>query len=236
MHDRGVRQRHPLGRRSARCPARATAACPPCTGTTWARTILARPQIRSERTGFRLCGIADEPFWPLPNGSASSATSVRWPCRTSSATASQTWSRSARARSTHSAMPSRSTTWVATSAGRRPELGHDRLLDGRVDVGVGADRAGQLADGDRVPGPGQPQGAAAPGRTRSRRPGAPRRPARRGCRACGRPGGCPGAPGRARAAPRSARSHLAVSRSVASVSCRASAVSSRSDEVIPKWT
>ena len=35
---------------------------PSITGTTWARTIRARPLIRSERTGFFLCGIADEPF------------------------------------------------------------------------------------------------------------------------------------------------------------------------------
>ena len=40
--------------------------------------------------GFFLCGIAEEPFWPCPNGSHSSRTSVRWPCRTSSAIASQT--------------------------------------------------------------------------------------------------------------------------------------------------
>ena len=37
---------------------------PSITGTTWARTTRASPQIRSERIGFRLCGIADEPFWP----------------------------------------------------------------------------------------------------------------------------------------------------------------------------
>lgn len=40
--------------------------------------------------GFFLCGIAEEPSCPMPNGSASSRTSVRCPCRTSSAIASQT--------------------------------------------------------------------------------------------------------------------------------------------------
>src|SRR6266581_2813050 len=45
-----------------------------------ARTTRASPQTRSDTTGFRLCGIADEPFWPLPNGSATSATSVRARC------------------------------------------------------------------------------------------------------------------------------------------------------------
>ena len=34
-----------------------------------ARTTLARPQIRSATIGLRLWGIAEEPFWPLPNGS-----------------------------------------------------------------------------------------------------------------------------------------------------------------------
>ena len=48
---------------------------------TWAlpRRTRARPQIRSLTTGLRLCGIALEPFWPLPNGSSTSRTSVR--CR-----------------------------------------------------------------------------------------------------------------------------------------------------------
>ena len=41
------------------------------------RTTRASPQIRSETIGLRLCGIADEPFWPLPNGSSTSRTSVR---------------------------------------------------------------------------------------------------------------------------------------------------------------
>ena len=34
-----------------------------------ARTTRASPQMRSATTGFRLCGIADEPFCPFPNGS-----------------------------------------------------------------------------------------------------------------------------------------------------------------------
>ena len=49
------------------------------------RTTRARPQMRSATTGFRLCGIADEPFCPRPNGSCTSATSVRARCRISSA-------------------------------------------------------------------------------------------------------------------------------------------------------
>ena len=63
---------------------------PSMTGTIAARTTRASPAIRSDRIGFFLCGIALEPFWPDPNASDSSRTSVRWPCRTSSAIASQT--------------------------------------------------------------------------------------------------------------------------------------------------
>ena len=48
---------------------------------TWAlpRSTRASPQMRSQTTGLRLCGIALEPFWPLRNGSSTSRTSVR--CR-----------------------------------------------------------------------------------------------------------------------------------------------------------
>ena len=35
---------------------------PSVTGVTYDRTTRASPQIRSERIGFFLCGIADEPF------------------------------------------------------------------------------------------------------------------------------------------------------------------------------
>ena len=41
------------------------------------RTTRASPQMRSATIGFRLCGIADEPFCPLANGSSTSRTSVR---------------------------------------------------------------------------------------------------------------------------------------------------------------
>ena len=89
------------------------------TGTTCARTTRAMPAMRSLAIGFFLWGIALEPFWPLPNGSHSSRTSVRWPCRTSSANASQTVAMTASAL-THSLMPSRMTTCVAAGAGVSP--------------------------------------------------------------------------------------------------------------------
>ncbi|OLE22630.1 MAG: hypothetical protein AUG49_18405 [Catenulispora sp. 13_1_20CM_3_70_7] len=92
---------------------------PSRTGTIWARTMRAMPARRSEMIGFFLCGIAEEPFCPLPNGSHSSRTSVRWPCRTSRAMASRTVARIARAL-THSETPSRRITCVETSAAVSP--------------------------------------------------------------------------------------------------------------------
>ncbi len=83
---RGTRPAGPRARpRSARCRARARGRR--------SRARRARRRGRRARgrrsapatTGFRLCGIADEPFWPLPNGSSTSRTSVRARCRISSA-------------------------------------------------------------------------------------------------------------------------------------------------------
>ena len=45
--------------------------------TAWPRITRARPLTRSHTTGFRLCGIALEPFCPSANGSCTSRTSVR---------------------------------------------------------------------------------------------------------------------------------------------------------------
>src|SRR5213082_453376 len=42
-----------------------------------------RPVRFSLRTGLRLCGIADEPFWPSEKNSSASSTSVRCRCRIS---------------------------------------------------------------------------------------------------------------------------------------------------------
>ena len=142
------------------------------TGMTWARTTRASPQIRSDLIGFFLCGIAEEPFWPLPNGSASSRTSVRCPCRTSSATASQTEAVIA-STLTHSEIPSRNTTWLATGAGRSPRARHDLGLDSRVDVGVGAHRARTACRRPPPPGAQQPVTAAGHGEGEVGHPVAP---------------------------------------------------------------
>ena len=77
------------------------------------------PADRSVRIGLRLCGIAEEPFWPAPNGSSTSRTSVRWRLRTSVAKRSRPAPASAIAPSS-SAWRSRGTTWVETSSARRP--------------------------------------------------------------------------------------------------------------------
>ncbi len=50
-----------------------------------ARSSRARPTICSQPIGLRLCGIADEPFWPLANGSSTSPISVFCRPRISSA-------------------------------------------------------------------------------------------------------------------------------------------------------
>ena len=46
-------------------------------GVTAARTIRASPVRFSVSTGLRLCGIADEPFWPAEKNSSASRSSVR---------------------------------------------------------------------------------------------------------------------------------------------------------------
>ena len=84
-----------------------------------ARRIRARPQMRSQFTGFLLCGIEEEPFCPSRNGSSASRTSVRCKCRISSATFSSEAPRSAIVCKS-SAWRSRCTTCVAAGSGSRP--------------------------------------------------------------------------------------------------------------------
>ena len=56
--------------------------------TAWPRITRASPLTRSQTTGFRLWGIALEPFCPSANGSCTSRTSVRARWRISVAIAS----------------------------------------------------------------------------------------------------------------------------------------------------
>ncbi len=85
------------------------------------RITRASPDTRSDTTGFRLCGMALEPFWPAANGSCTSRTSVRARCRISVAIASSVDAVMASA-DTNSAWRSRWITWVLASSGRRPSL------------------------------------------------------------------------------------------------------------------
>ncbi len=55
-------------------------------GVTDMRTSRARPVRFSVSTGLRLCGMADEPFWPGEKNSSASRTSVRCMWRISIAT------------------------------------------------------------------------------------------------------------------------------------------------------
>ena len=85
----------------------------------FARTTRAIPQIRSAVIGLRLCGIADEPFWPRPNGSSTSRTSVRARWRISVANRSSDEASSASAESS-SAWRSRCRICVELGAGSSP--------------------------------------------------------------------------------------------------------------------
>ena len=85
------------------------------------RRTRASPLTRSETTGFRLCGMALEPFCPSANGSCTSRTSVRARCRISVATRSSVEAVMASVE-TNSAWRSLWITWVLASSGRRPSL------------------------------------------------------------------------------------------------------------------
>ena len=84
-----------------------------------ARISRASPTICSHPIGLRLCGIADEPFCPLPNGSSTSPISVFCRPRISSANFSSDAPVIASA-ARSSAWRSRWITCEATSAGSRP--------------------------------------------------------------------------------------------------------------------
>ena len=107
--------------------------------------------ICSQPIGLRLCGIADEPFWPLPNGSSISPISVFCRPRISSANFSSDAAVIASADQQLGVA-------VALDHLRRDRrrlqaqaLAHPRL-DRRVEVREHADRAGDLADADDLPG------------------------------------------------------------------------------------
>ena len=128
------------------------------------RSTRAQPAMRSLRIGLRLCGMAEEPFWPFAEGLLGlahlGALQVAYlGGELLDAGADE------RQRAEEAAWRSRCTTWLRDRLGREAELGADQLLDARVDVGVGADGAADLADGDVVGGGAQPFAGGAPPRT-----------------------------------------------------------------------
>ena len=101
----------------------------------------------SVSTGLRLCGIADEPFWPGEKYSSASSTSVRCRCRISIA------SRSMEEATTPSvakyiACRSRGMIWVETGSTAEPHRFGDMRLHARIDLRERADRAGDRAGRD----------------------------------------------------------------------------------------
>ncbi len=79
----------------------------------------ARPVMFSVSTGLRLCGMAEEPFWPAEKNSSASSTSVRCRWRISVASRSSDEAMTASV-AKYMACRSRGITWVETGSGVRP--------------------------------------------------------------------------------------------------------------------
>ena len=198
-----------------------------------ARTSRARPVICSHPIGLRLCGIADEPFCPRPNGSSTSPISVFCSPRISSANFS---SDAARIASAVISSACRSRWMTCDDDGRRREP--ERLADGAPrSTDRGARTCRRRPTSCRRTRP-RARGARARGRARPRRTRAraSRRTssARRARRASGRSSACGDAPRPRRRIAAASASRSARIRSHASRICSASAVSSTSDDVRPK--
>ena len=112
----------------------------------------ASPTRFSDSTGLRLCGMAEEPFWPSEKYSSASRTSVRCKWRISVASRSIEDGDHAERGEIHG------------MAVARNDLGRDRLdsqphrlrhmgFDPRIDLREGADRAGDRAGRDLVRAP-----------------------------------------------------------------------------------
>ena len=108
-------------------------------GTTAARTTRARPVRFSLSTGLRLCGIAEEPFWPGWKNSSASRTSLRCRCRTSVASRSMPDGDHRQRGEEHRVAIARDHLG-GDRLRRQPELRRDILLHPRIDMGEGADR------------------------------------------------------------------------------------------------
>ena len=156
--------------------------------TAAARTTRARPEIRSATFGLRLCGIADEPFIPVANGSSTSRTSVRARWRISVAKRS---SEVAQARARRAARHGgRARSPASTPAPARGRAARMRSARPRDRLRIRADRARELADAaslertlEPVPGTVELEGPAGELPAERRRLGVDRRASAR-CRSC----------------------------------------------------
>ena len=79
----------------------------------------ASPVTFSDSTGLRLCGMAEEPFWPSEKNSSASSTSVRCKCRNSVASRSTDEATTPRV-AKYMACRSRGMIWVETGSTARP--------------------------------------------------------------------------------------------------------------------
>lgn len=151
--DGGVRPEHPLDPEweMSRSCHRATFSS---AGTTAARMMRASPVRFSVSTGLRLCGIADEPFWPGAKYSSASRTSVRCRWRISIASRSMPLATTP-STAKNMACRSRGMTWVETGSTASRAWPRHAPRPG-VDVGEGADRARDGAGGDLPAGGHQP--------------------------------------------------------------------------------
>ena len=164
----------------------------------FARTTRARPQMRSATTGLRLCGIADEPFWPFAErllhlGAPRCGRGAGSRARTRRAT------RRRRASAvSSSAWRSRWMICVELGAGSRPS----RSQAMRSSSGSVAQYVPTAPESlpTRIPSSARARRSrfARRARTPSRRASGRTSSARRGRRACGRSGASRGAPRRAR--------------------------------------
>ena len=123
-------------------------------GVTCERTMRASPVRFSVSTGLRLCGIAEEPFWPGAKYSSASRSSVRCRWRISVAR------RSTALATSPSAAKKRRVPVARDDLGgdrldREPELLRHMRLDPGVDIGERADRARDRAGRDLGARPGE---------------------------------------------------------------------------------
>ncbi len=107
----------------------------------------ASPVTFSDSTGLRLCGIAEEPFWPSEKNSSASSTSVRCRWRISVASRSTEDGDDAERGEIHG-VPVARDDLRRHRLDREPHRLGDMRLHARIDLREGADGARDRAGGD----------------------------------------------------------------------------------------